>query len=63
MREAVSQFCEMERRPAELRCIANLPECVREACRWWSGTACTWQPPERERRTRGARLMLGKVGA
>ncbi len=50
-----------ERLETELRCVANLPACIREACRHFKAGRCTWSPPARERRTRGARVRLGKV--
>jgi hypothetical protein len=45
------------------RCVADLPECVEKSCRHWRGSRCTWKPAAQERRTRGARLRIGKVEA
>ncbi len=40
-------------------CVAGLDTCLEGACFHWRGGICTWRPPQRERRTRGARLRLG----
>ncbi len=50
-------------RPGEeaIRCVTSLPACIEGGCRYFQESRCSWRPPAGERRSRGARLRLGRA--